>query len=56
MKSSRGGQIDLHAEARERKRRKAQYGMRVTGRSVRLLAQLSSRTVKSTARKHKKSR
>lgn len=31
---------DRHAAERERKRRKARYGMQVSGRSVRLLGRL----------------
>jgi len=34
---------DRHAAIREQRRRKARYGMRVTGRSVRLLAKLSAK-------------
>lgn len=36
------GEPDRHAEERERKRRKARYGMRVSGRSVRLLGRLKA--------------
>jgi hypothetical protein len=36
-------QPNRHAAERERKRRKARYGMRVVGASARLLARLSER-------------
>jgi hypothetical protein len=42
---------DPHAERRERRRRKARYGMQIKGRSVRLLARLM---VSSTPEKPKK--
>ncbi len=45
--------LDRHAVSRERKRRKTRYGMRVSGRSVHLLARLAT-TRKS--RRKKKSR
>ena len=35
------GSPDRHAAERERKRRKARYGMRVVGAGVRLIARLS---------------
>lgn len=35
---------DRHAAERERRRRKARYGMQVTGRSVRLLGRLRAGT------------
>lgn len=33
---------DRHADERERRRRKARYGMQMSGRSVRLLARLAA--------------
>lgn len=45
---------DRHAEERERRRRKERYGMRVTGRSVRLLAQLTVRGQTKKRRRKKK--
>jgi hypothetical protein len=36
------GEPDRHAAQRERKRRKARYGMQVSGRSVRLLGRLQA--------------
>lgn len=42
---------DRHAEERERKSRKQRYGMRVSGRSVRLLGRLSARPKKRAKRK-----
>ena len=48
------GLDDPHAESRERKRRKARYGMRVTGRSVRLLARLTTDPTKKRPIKKKK--
>jgi hypothetical protein len=50
---------DPHSDARERKRKKARYGMRVSGRSVRLLARLTtdpSRKKKKRKKKKKKRR
>lgn len=47
---------DPHAESRERKRRKARYGMRMTGRSVRLLARLATQPGKKKPTKKKKTR
>lgn len=45
--------VDPHADQRERKQRKEQYGMLVTGRSVRLLASLWTRPPKKKPRKKK---
>jgi len=42
---------DRHAEERERRRRKARYGMQVTGRSVRLLGRLAARRGKPPKRR-----
>ncbi|HLQ64696.1 MAG TPA: hypothetical protein VK201_08315 [bacterium] len=44
-------QPDRHAASRERQRRKARYGMRVSGRSTRLLARLLSSGKKTTRKK-----
>lgn len=46
---------DRHAEERERRQRKERYGMRVSGRSVRLLAQLGVKGQKKKRRRKKKS-
>lgn len=44
-------QPDRHAASRERRRRKARYSMRVSGRSVRLLARLLSSGKRTTRKK-----
>lgn len=45
---------DHHAAERERRRRKARYGMQVTGRSVRLLGRLRAGTPPVRRKKGKK--
>jgi hypothetical protein len=46
---------DRHAEERERRRRKARYGMQVRGRSVQLLARLAVAATPKKAKKRRKS-
>ena len=48
-------EADRHAAERARKRRKARYGMQVSGRSVRLLGRLVA-GAKKPVRRNKRSR
>jgi len=45
---------DRHADDRERRRRKARYGMQLRGRSVRLLARLAASGTPKRLKKPKK--
>jgi hypothetical protein len=47
---------DRHAEDREWRRRKARYGMQVSGRSVQLLARLKASGKPKKRKKHRKNK